>query len=160
MKNMTIVCTLIALASPALYAQSSRAQQEAQITQQSAHNAQQNMQRMAVQADQRMVQGDHQAWLNTMPNLTKLRSKLAEAWQTLGMSPSAAQAVASAYMPDLAASIHHAPLRGKSDEEIAAMLQSALAKKDYLMANQLLIDHQREQLLLGEATSTSPVGRR
>lgn len=159
MKGIAIVCTLIALGSPALYAQN-RAQQEQQITQQSAQNVQQNMERMAQQTDARMVQGDHQAWLNSMPNLTKLRSKLAEAWQTLGMSPSAAHVVASAYMPNLAAAIHHAPLRGKSDEEIAAMLQSALAKKDYLMADQLLIDHQREQLLLGEATSTSPEGRR
>lgn len=159
MKNMAIVCTLVALASPALYAQSSRAQQEAQITQQSAYNARLNSIRMTDQADLRLMQSDHQAWLNSLPNLTKLRSKLAEAWQTLGMSPSAAQAVASAYMPNLAAGIHHAPLRGKSDEEIAAMLQSALAKKDYLMANQLLIDRQREQLLLGEATSTSPVGK-
>jgi hypothetical protein len=159
MKGIAIVCTLIALGSPALYAQN-RAQQEQQITQQSAQNVQQNMERMAQQTDARMVQGDHQAWLNSMPNLTKLRSKLAEAWQTLGMSPPAAHAVASAYMPNLAVNLHHAPLRGKSDEEIAAMLQSALAKKDYLMADQLLIDHQREQLLLGEATSTSPEGRR
>lgn len=159
MKNMAIVCTLVALASPALYAQSSRAQQEAQITQQSAYNARLNNVRMTDQADLRLVQSDHQAWLNSLPNLTKLRSKLAEAWQTLGLPPSTAHAVASAYMPNLAAGIHHAPLRGKSDEEVAAMLQSALTKKDYLMANQLLIDHQREQLLLGEATSTSPVGK-
>jgi hypothetical protein len=157
MKGIAIVCTLVALGSPALYAQN---RDEQQITQQSARNVGQNMERMAQQAGKSLDEGDRQAWLNSLPNLVKLRSKLAESWQTLGMSPPAAHAVASAYMPNLAVNLHHAPLRGKSDEEIAAMLQSALAKKDYLMADQLLIDHQREQLLLGEATSTSPEGRR
>lgn len=93
--------------------------------------------------------GDHQAWLNSMANLAKLRAKLAEAWQGMGMSPQGAKLVADAYDPNLAARIHHASLRGKSDQDIAAMLQSALKQKHYLDANQLLIDYQRQKLKMG-----------
>jgi hypothetical protein len=73
------------------------------------------------------------------------------------MSPQAAQAVANTYQPELAQSVHHEPLRGKSSEDVAAMLQAALAKKDYMLANQTLIDYERERSHMG--AETSPTGR-
>lgn len=96
-----------------------------------------------------MEQGERQSWLNSMANLAKLRIKLAEAWQTMGMSPQSAKMVADAYNPGLAATMHHASLRGKSDEQVAQMLQAVIKEKHYLSANQLLIDYQRDRLKLG-----------
>lgn len=93
-----------------------------------------------------MEQGERQSWLNSMANLAKLRTKLAEAWQGMGMSPQGAKLVADAYDPILAVRVHHASLRGKSDKEVAEMLQSAIKQKHYLSANQLLIDYQRNRL--------------
>ncbi len=154
MKRLAFVCTVVALASPALQAQNAS---EGHMTSQSAYNIQQNQNRQGQNSYNDLEHSDRQVWVNSMANLTKLRGKLAEAWQNLGMAPQAAQNVAAAYQPNLAENVHHASLRGKSDQEIAAMLQSALAKKDYMLANQLLIDHQREQLRLG--TPTSPEGR-
>jgi hypothetical protein len=72
-----------------------------------------------------MEEGQRRSWLNSMANLAKLRIKLAEAWQGMGMSPQGAKVVANAYEPNLAAHMHHESLRGKSDEEVAEMLQSA-----------------------------------
>ena len=154
MKKLTVVCTLVALASPALQAQ--------QVTErspnaQSAYNIQQNLSRMDGQRYNASANGDRQAYVNSLANLTKLRAKLAEAWQALGMSPQAAQAVAASYQPNFALNSHRASLRGKSDQEIAAMLQSALAKKDYMVANQTLIDYERNKLNLG--TDLSPDGK-
>jgi hypothetical protein len=93
--------------------------------------------------------GERQAWLRSMANLAKLRLKLAEAWQRMGMTPQGAKLVADAYNPELAMRMHHEPLAGKSDQEIAAMLQAAIGQKHYLSANQLLIDYQRNKLKLG-----------
>lgn len=101
-------------------------------------------------ADQ-FAEGDRQAWLNASANLAKLRAKLAEAWQGMGMSPQGAKLVADAYDPNFAAHMHHASLRGKSDQEVAQMLQAALKDKHYLAADQLLIDYQREKLRLTAA---------
>lgn len=100
-------------------------------------------------ADQ-FAEGDRQAWLNASANLAKLRAKLAEAWQGMGLSPQAAKTIADAYDPQMASQMHHTSMRGKSDQEVAALLQSALTAKHYLVANQLLIDYQREKLKLGE----------
>jgi len=41
-------------------------------------------------------------------------------------------------------------MRGKSDQEVASLLQSALASGRYQIANQLLIDYQRTKLSLSE----------
>jgi hypothetical protein len=95
-----------------------------------------------------MDKNEQRTWVQSLSSLKKLHANLAESWQKLGMQPQAAQVVANAYQPNLAATIHHGPLRGKSDAEIAAMLQSALSKKDYVLADQLLIDYQRERLQL------------
>lgn len=92
--------------------------------------------------------GERQSWLRSMTNLAKLRIKLAEAWQGMGMSPQKAKLVADAYDPTLAASMHRTSLRGKSDQEIAGMLQDAIKQQHYLSANQLLIDYQRNKLRL------------
>lgn len=92
---------------------------------------------------------ERQSWLNSIANLAKLRIKLAEAWQGMGMSPQGAKVVADAYDPNLAARMHHESLRGKSDEEVAEMLQSAIRQKHYLSANQLLIDYERNRLRIG-----------
>jgi hypothetical protein len=62
--------------------------------------------------------------------------------------------VADAYDPNLAQHIHHAQLRGKSDQEIAQMMQDALKEKRYMDANQLLIDYQRQKLKLSETTAS------
>ena len=96
-----------------------------------------------------MEEGQRRSWLDSMANLAKLRIKLAEAWQGMGMSPQGAKAVADAYDPNLAARMHHESLRGKSDEEVAEMLQSAITQKHYLSANQLLIDYERNRLRIG-----------
>lgn len=96
-----------------------------------------------------MEEGQRRSWLDSMANLAKLRIKLAEAWQGMGMSPQGAKVVANAYDPNLAARMHHESLRGKSDEEVAGMLQSAIRQKHYLSANQLLIDYERNRLRIG-----------
>ncbi len=148
MKRLAFICTLVALASPALHAQSSREQ----LPSQSAYNIQQNQMRQQQNSDFNFQRNDRQVWINSMSNLTKLRGKLAEAWQTRGMSPQEAQEVAAAYKPDLADNLHHASLRGKSDKEIDAMLQSAVAQKDYLLADKMLIDHELHQQRHGTST--------
>lgn len=93
-----------------------------------------------------MEEGQRRSWLDSIANLAKLRIKLAEAWQGMGMSPQGAKVVANAYDPNLAARMHHESLRGKSDEEVAEMLQSAIRQKHYLSADQLLIDYERNRL--------------
>lgn len=110
----------------------------------------QDVYRSQARGAKEMEAGDRQAWLNSLANQTKLRAKLAEAWQGMGLSPQAAKTIADAYDPQMASQMHHTSMRGKSDQEVAALLQSALTAKHYLVANQLLIDYQREKLKLGE----------
>ncbi|MGB3747019.1 MAG: hypothetical protein WA961_02370 [Rhodanobacter sp.] len=112
--------------------------------QERAHREMQNAARYLDEAQRR-------TWLKSAANLAKLRVKLAEAWQSLGLSPQGADLVAKAYNPDLAARMHRDLARGKSDEEVAAMLQSSIRQKRYLEANQLLIDYERNRLRLGAA---------
>jgi hypothetical protein len=148
MKKLIMVCMVAALASSAVYARSALAQS------QSAYSLQQNDMRNQQSSANALQRNDRQTYVNSVANLTKLRAKLAEAWQTLGMSPQAAQAVANAYQPNLAQNVHRISLRGKSGQEVAAMLQSALAKKDYMSANQTLIEYEKIKTTLG--TDTSP----
>ncbi|MEI7037843.1 hypothetical protein [Fulvimonas yonginensis] len=128
------------------------AQQQPQrdTTQQSMRNIQELHQREARNMQSDLERGDHQAWLNSMKNLTRLRARLAEAWQSMGMSPQGAQVVANAYDPDRSNG-YRQPLHGKSDQEVADMMRAALAAKDYQKADQLLIDYQREKLRLSES---------
>ena len=159
MNKLTVAFTLIALAAPALHAQESHAQDPGDLSRlsQSAYNIQQNESRMRANWYNDLQHNDRQTSINSLANLNKLRSKLAEAWQALGLSPAAAKAVAAAYQPNFSLNSRPAPLQGKSDEEIAALIQSSQAKKDYLLANQTLIDFQTKEMRLG--TETSPDGQ-
>ncbi|MBQ4856000.1 hypothetical protein IMW82_15125 [Rhodanobacter sp. B2A1Ga4] len=149
---------LIALGMPVLHAQESHAQDPGDLGRlsQSAYDMQQNELRMRANWYNDLQHGDRQTSINSLANLTKLREKLAEAWQTLGLSPPVAKAVAAAYQPNFSLNSRRASLLGKSDEEIAALIQSSLAKKDYLLANQTLIDLQTKRMKLG--TGASPDG--
>lgn len=79
-------------------------------------------------------------------NLAKLRDQLAEGWQSFGMPKESAQQVAAGYQPNDKSPLPQVSLKGKSDQEIAAMLQSALARKDFMLANQTLIEFERKQV--------------
>lgn len=152
MKKFTLVCALVALASPALHAQESHAQDSTDQSRlsQSRYNIQQNESRMRANWYNDLQNADRQTSISSVANLTKLRSKLAEAWQSLGLAPAAAKAVAAAYQPNFSLNSRRASLQGRTDEEIAAMIQSSLAKKDYLLANQTLIDFQTKKMKLGK----------
>jgi hypothetical protein len=154
MKGIVALCILAALVSPTLYAQHAG---EQQITQQSRQNIQQNMNRGALNSTLDQGRVDRQLWANSLANQAKLRKKLAEAWQALGMSPQGAEVVASAYHPELAGAVYHVSLHGKSDQEVSTMLQSALAKKNYQLANQLLIGYEQARASLGSSTAQNGV---
>jgi hypothetical protein len=158
MNKFTIALVVIALGSPALHAQESDAQKgsDASRLSQSAYNIQQNENRMRQHWYNDLQRNDHQTAVNSLANLTELRVKLAEAWQALGLSAPAAKTVAAAYNPNFSLNSRRVSLQGRSDDEIAAMIQSSLAKKDYLLANQTLIDFQTKRTKLG--TDTSPAG--
>lgn len=84
--------------------------------------------------------------------LPKIRQHLAEAWQHFGMKPDAAKVVADAYVveqPNLAAP---PSIKGRTDAEVASMMQDALTKKQYLRADQLLIQYERHRLHLAQAS--------
>jgi hypothetical protein len=110
----------------------------------------QNTQREGVHNSKVTQIGGHQAAMDALANLTKLRAGLAQSWQHMGLSPQAAQRVADSYDPARASQMHHTSLRGKSDAEVAEMLRSALAANRFLVADQLLIDYQRQKLSLDE----------
>lgn len=135
----------------ALAASAASAQQQPQkdpAPNSSLRQQQENFSRQGSNVARQFQRGEDQAWLNAMTSVVKLRAKLAEAWQQMGMSPQGAKAVADAYDPETASHMHHVSLRGKSDQEIAQLLQSALKDKHYLKADQLLIDYQRQKLSL------------
>lgn len=111
---------------------------------------QQQINRQARNNARAMDLGDRQAWLDSLDNQAKLHDKLAEAWEHMGLPPQHARKVADAYDPAMATQMHHTPMRGKSDQEVASLMQTALASGRYQVANQLLIDYQRAKLSLGE----------
>lgn len=148
-RNLLFAAVLV-LAAPVAFAQQ---QPQRDPMQDMMRRQQESNQRQFDNNQREFVRGDHQAWLNSMANLTKLRAKLTEAWQGMGMSPQGAKLVADAYDPNLAARLRHVSLRGKSDQDVAQMMQLALKEKRYLDANQLLIDYQREKLKLGSTAS-------
>lgn len=127
MRRAVLMSTMLGLAAPILFAQ---------------NMPQQHVSAEAMNAP-RDFTTNQQTWLNSMERKTKLHAMLAEAWQNMGMAPPAAQLVAAAYDPDKALRIRQVPLRGKSDQEIAKMMQVALGEKRYLEADQILIDYQR-----------------
>jgi hypothetical protein len=121
----------------------------------SAASAQDMMRRAEMgmhQAQELDYARDNRALLDSA-NLPKLRTKLAEAWQGMGMSPQGAKLVADAYDPKQAARLPATSLHGKSDQEVAELMQAALKEKRYLDADQLLIDYQRERLKQGTAAA-------
>ncbi|MEW5833854.1 MAG: hypothetical protein AB1832_02210 [Pseudomonadota bacterium] len=74
----------------------------------------------------------------------KIRTHLSESWKRLGLTPAAADMVAKTYVMQPKSLL---PAVGdKSDQEIAAMMQDALTKKQYLLANQLLLQYERKKL--------------
>jgi glucose/arabinose dehydrogenase len=143
MSKASVLFLATLLAAPAICAQQQPPQE---ATSNALQRQQENDARQGSNIARQFQRGEDQAWLNAMTNLTKLRAKLAEAWQHMGMSPEGAKLVADAYDPELAAHMHHMSLRGKSDQEVAELLQSALKDKRYMNADQLLIDYQRQKL--------------
>jgi len=150
MSRCFLFVAVLAVTAPAIHAQ--------QHSDQTPRNAMQDVERLRARAAANNARatdyGDRQAWLDSLANVTKLRAKLAEAWQNMGMSPAGAKIVADAYDPNLAQHIHHPRVRGKSDQEIAQMMQAALKEKRFMDADQLLIDYQRQKLKLAEATAS------
>jgi hypothetical protein len=137
MKRAIIICMLFGSGSAALHAQNT----------QSNYDLQQSTMRAYQGINDDFQQRDRLNYVNSLADLTRLRDSLAQAWQSLGLSPQAARAVANAYKPNLAKNIE--PLESKSHQEIAAMLQSALTRKDYMLADQTLIDYEQGQLHTG-----------
>lgn len=82
-------------------------------------------------------------------NLPKIREHLAETWQQFGLKPDAAKAIASTYVIQRPGGAPTS-IKGKSDAEVATMMQQALTAKQYLLANQLLIQYERRRLHLPE----------
>jgi hypothetical protein len=149
MNKGLLVAVGLALLAPAAFAQTAGKLDPGSRDEVMRH--QQMEYRQVLNATRAIDHGERQAWLNSLANLDKLRTKLAEAWQSMGMSPQGATIVANAYDPNLATRTHHTSLRGKSDEEVAQMIQSAIMQKNYLAADQLLIDYERTMLRIGDA---------
>ncbi|HEU4669235.1 MAG TPA: hypothetical protein VFR91_00885 [Dyella sp.] len=100
--------------------------------------------------------GNDEAWKSGMITLDSARKSLAQEWQKLGLSQELATTVANTYTADSSRLLHHPPLQGRSDEQISAMIQRALASKNYRMANQLLIDFERKKLHAEPVSATPP----
>lgn len=112
----------------------------------------------------RDTSGDWDRRLNEMLNngaasLPEMRAKLAEEWQRLGVPAEQAKIIASTYRGADRRMTHTQSLQGKSAAEVAAMMQSALATKDYRQANQLLIDYERARLDLEQIGTSKPGAR-
>lgn len=110
----------------------------------------QNAQREGAHNAKSMEFANRQADRDALANLAKLRAGLAQSWQQMGLSPEAARRVADSYDPEFAARMHHTSLRGKTDAQVADMLRNAVASNRFLVADQLLIDYQRQKLSLRE----------
>ncbi|WP_426690473.1 hypothetical protein [Rhodanobacter ginsengiterrae] len=78
--------------------------------------------------------------------LREHRARFAWAWQTSGPSPQTAHAVADAYRLESAHNAAPLSLGGKNSQEVATPLQAAPAKKDFMLANQMYVAYQRQQL--------------
>ena len=140
---------VLALVAPAAFGQ----RQSTPPPSSSQHQLEQNLQRQGAHNAKYTELGDRQAARDSLANLTKLRAGLAQAWQHMGLSPEAAQRVANAYDPNMAAQMHHTSLHGKTDDQIAGMLRDAVAANHFLVADQLLIDYQRQKLSMNEMTA-------
>lgn len=97
-----------------------------------------------------MTFGDHynENWKKGMVSLPQARKSLAEEWQKLGLSPEQAKTVAAAFRADTTGMVSHPSLKDRGPKEVSAMIQEALVSKHYRLANQLLIDYERQTLNL------------
>lgn len=159
MKGMMSVCALLVLSAPIAFAQQQQQQNGVESPNQASHQMQQlNMDNAAREASFGWYRQSTERTIHSYPALVKLRAKLAEAWQTLGMSAADAKTVADAFRPESTGRTDRTSLEGKSEEEVAKMLRDALDKKNYQLANQLLIKYEQARLAL--SPSTSPNGIR
>lgn len=157
MKSMMTVCALLALSAPAAFAQQQQGNQQ-QANQSSREQQRMNMERAQSHAVDEWRRMDEQRSVNSIAALSRLRAMLAESWQTMGLPSESAKLIAAAYRPERSGRADHLSLDGKSDEEVSGMMQDALAKKNYLLADQLLIKFQQARLVHGQ--STAPDGIR
>ena len=154
MYRFGLFIAVLALASAAAYPQQSEPPQRPQ--QDPTYEMMRRQAQMSDRQDRErqndLARGNYKQWTKeSMAQLSKLRAHLAEAWQSMGMSPQGARLVADAYDPRLITEIHRSSIRGKSNQEIAQMMQDALKDKQYLKADQLLLDFQQRQLELNAA---------
>lgn len=155
MKSMMIVCALIVLSSPALHAQQSRGGEQPNVV--SRQQLRDNMSRAAQEAGNAWQRTNERQSVDAIAAQTRLRARLAEAWQALGMSPDGAKLVADAFHVERSGRYTPASLHGKSEEEVAAMLRDALARKNYLLADQLLIQYEQARLSLPASAAPSGI---
>jgi tRNA U34 5-carboxymethylaminomethyl modifying enzyme MnmG/GidA len=93
----------------------------------------------------RQAEYDQRA-IKAMNDLPKVRAHLTQVWQHFGMSAKDAEIVASAYRVKGINLGRGSLLTGKSDQEAASMLQSALQNKDYALADELMIGYERTRI--------------
>lgn len=155
MKGMIAVCALIVLASPTLCAQQSSRSEQPNLR--SNQEFRENMSRATQEASTAWYQIDDRKSVESIAAQAKIRVKLAEAWQALGMSPEGAKLVADAFRPEHSGRFVPASLHGKSEDEVAAMLRDALSRKNYLLADQLLIQYEQARLSLPASTAPSGI---
>lgn len=144
MARPTFACVLAALGSASLHAQNSH----------SNCDLPQSTMRINQNVNDDFQQRHRHNHVNTLVDLTKSHDKLAQAGQSLDLSPQVARAVANARQPNLVWKLHHESLSGKSRQEMAGMLQSG---KDHMLASQTPIDYEQNQLRVG--THMPPGGR-
>ncbi len=149
MKKLTIVWMLAALASSGLYAQSTPSPAPPPRTPPVRQDMQPDIYGTQVQQYRELADGNRRAYRASQAKLSALRARLAEDWQSFGMPKDAAQQVAAAYQPSGKSPPPRVSLNGKSNAEIATMLQSALAQKDFMLANQTLIEFERKKIKEG-----------
>ena len=156
MKGMMAVCALVALASSGLHAQQHTGSEQPNVR--SRQELRENMNRASQQASMAQYWSNDRKSVESVAAQAKIRVKIAEAWQALGMSPEGAKVVADAFHTEHSGRFVPASLEGKSENEVAAMLRDALSRKNYLLADQLLIQY--EQARLSSPASTAPSGIR
>ncbi len=84
--------------------------------------------------------------IKAMADLPKVRAHLTQVWLHFGMTAKDAEMIASAYRVSDADLNRAASLSGKSDEQIASMLQSALKNKNYALADQLMLNYEKRRI--------------
>lgn len=144
MEKLTVICIIVAVASTTLALPNSAYayQGQARTSPDGGQNAFGNR-----SIGQRAVENENRrTYKDVHARLTALRAQLAAGWQAMGMPKESAEQVAAAYPPNGREPTHHVSVLGKSDAEVATMLQSALAEKDFNRANETLLAFQRKKL--------------